>query len=255
VDVWGVFLGFAGGLFVSWLFWKLRQPKRMAWLMKSDTEIVSEAAKNAGSELRVMWGQHVLAQPRLVILRFANTGMPHLSDTDFLEPIVLRHQGTSIKDVTIPAMARKVPEPDVNLTTDTQSGVQEIRITPKYVNRDGWFDVQLVCDGELGPLAAEANIRGETSDIRQMENTSTPLFTRLEKRLLVVAGAAMLAAILLSIGIGASKHNLRPGLYQWGLWIVTGLVSAAGVASAALMLLLIHDGYQGLRWTRWSRMK
>jgi hypothetical protein len=133
-----------------------RRPKRMVYDLSTNRRIVTRTTYQTSGVLRVMYGERKLEDPHLVVVRLANDGKVEVRPEDWQKPFTLNTEseiidsdvvGTSSEGINASIMGR---EP------------YKIYCNKMLMNRDEWFDVQILIDGPGGISDASARIAGAT---------------------------------------------------------------------------------------------
>jgi hypothetical protein len=166
---------------VAWVFWKIRQPKRIMWVLEINTPVVSEEAKTAASKLRVYWEENPddaaakLEDPRLVLLRVVNAGMKDIEHDDFKTGTEGEQEWTPI---SISLTGGKIYAADVIEKSEgvvaapedfARGSASSVSFSSGLMRKGEWFKVQLVVDGAAEQLRVDARFQGQTRKPREFD--------------------------------------------------------------------------------------
>jgi len=260
----------AGTFVVAWVFWKIRQPKRIMWVLEINTPVVSEEAKIAASKLRVYWEENpydpddawksrltaaILEDPRLVLLRVVNTGMKDIAPDDFKTgtegeqewtPISISLTGGKIYAADVIEKSEDVVAAPEDFARGSASSVS---FSSGLMRKGEWFKVQLVVDGAAEQLRVDARFQGQTEKPKELGTKES----RQRKSAWKFAGLLTLIC-LASLGISRAVYT-KPvptteyhvqGSYSW--WI--------NLAGVSFELAIISIGFAITTQIRsWVRRK
>jgi hypothetical protein len=193
-------------LVVAWAFWKVRQPKRLAWVPEINTPVVSEQAMTAASKLRVYWEEDPahpaakLVDPRLVLLRIVNAGMQDIASEDFRTGTAGQNEWTPI---TISISGGEIYSADVIEKSEnvvataedfTRGHASRVSFSTGLLRKAEWFKVQLLVDGAADELQVDARLRGQTRLPREFDIKEA----RVRKLAWYLAGACTLLCLTLA---------------------------------------------------------
>lgn len=198
------------------IFWFLRQQdktsKTLDYEILSDTSILNNRLH--GDVLKVTYRGREVNSPRIVRIRFTNTGNQVIKKTDFLEPCVISCGGIQILETTI------TDESDKNLILEiekgTATGSSEVMLSCNTLNEEDTFTVQMVVDSRT-PVQphASSRIEGQTRKTELLSSKESWTVTApaavaelITALLLILAGIVLVSSdnkihIIGWIGVGA----------------------------------------------------
>jgi hypothetical protein len=231
-------------------FWhrKDRSTKTLDYRVIDDLPILANRPDD--DDLKVTYMDEEVNHPRIVRVRFTNTGKQVIKSTDFLEPYVISCRTSNLLDATI------TDESDQNLVmmfeTDSRNsdGNGTITLTCNTLNTGDTFTVQLIVDSEKPTgIKVSGRIEGQTrrsaiyptSDERsQIRNAFTALAA--VGAVLMLFGGIVFAAtggwiansgwVKYTLGLGTFSLGLLIAAFSgWAYWLVRYKI-AKGIGSA-----------------------
>ncbi|GAB3863689.1 hypothetical protein GCM10029963_72850 [Micromonospora andamanensis] len=146
-------LGILVGIVIALL---QRRPKRVVYDMITRSQIVSHTGYRATGKLQVLYEGRQLADPHLLVLRVANGGKIEIRPEDWIERLkIVVSRGVEIVDAAIAGSAPSNLEVKVEQTEKSQ-----VTISSVLLNRQEWFDVQLLIDGPGEVQEISARVAG-----------------------------------------------------------------------------------------------
>lgn len=216
------------GLVVGYIYHRRGQTRKcLDYLITSDVKLLSDEATKLGS-LEVTYESHALKHPRVVTIKFTNTGNKEIKAEDFEDPIKIQHPGSRAYgffelEATRPKMLTSITD------GGTTPGGRYITVVPRLMNKGDSFTMQMIYDG---PERIEVSswIVGQTRDMRVQE-TSRDRFDALWKISILASFAVWLGVLG---GISLSDTDGRTDVATVG----TVFVILSGVAFVLTGLLL-----------------
>lgn len=158
---------------------KNKRRKTLDWELKSDTRILSHTAAVDGQDVKVMVGDEVLNNPRMLTYRFKNTGNVEIMRDDFL------------RDITL-------PEVDViSVSVNDLAGIQlivdfepEVKVAADCLNPGEHLQVKYLVDNASGDVVPDFRVKGAT---RPPKSITTD-----------VSGSELATAIILYVVLGGT---------------------------------------------------
>ena len=149
----GTIIGIAGlvvALIIAYLQWR---PKRLDYLVTVDRDLAPGVEGWPNASVRV--GDQVLVQPRLLGLRFVNTGRVAIRKEDFEVPLTIKlgetvvtHRVVDFEPLNLRFFAR--PADDGRALT----------LDPTLLNPGDWFEYELLLDGKPSSIIIDGRIAG-----------------------------------------------------------------------------------------------
>jgi hypothetical protein len=252
---------------VAWAFWKIRQPKRIMWVLEINTPVVSEEAKIAASKLRVYWEENPddaaakLEDPRLVLLRVVNAGMKDIEHDDFKTGTEGEQEWTPI---SISLTGGKIYAADVIEKSEgvvaapedfARGSASSVSFSSGLMRKGEWFKVQLVVDGAAEQLRVDARFQGQTRKPKELD------IKEWRKRKFAWGLSGFLTLICLaSLGIARAVYT-KPvptteyhvqGSYSW--WIaLTGYSFELAIISTGFAIMTQIRSWVRRKWQERKR--
>lgn len=174
-----------------------RQPKQLDYQVMSDIRILSHEARDLREQLGVTYGGMTLTDPRIVVVRIWNTGKKSVLATDFAGgvPITISYERNPPKHVKVIGASDGLSADEVGvLEHRPDSGT--VQVIPNLINRNEWFDIQLLSDCSHGEIAATTRFADQKGPMRRLDRFNPPMSGRTE--LLMLFGVLLIAAILVA---------------------------------------------------------
>ncbi len=153
------------------IFRKNRERKTLDFEIKNDVDLISSHAPRI-SDLKVIYQSDVLDAPRIVSIKFINSGNKLVVADDFVEPIRVKHGDDEIaKDAFV--VAQSTPG-IIGAVFDEASGARTVAIKPQLLNPGEHFTVQFLYDGHE-KLAVWCRFKGQSRPMVQLNKEGLAL--------------------------------------------------------------------------------
>ncbi|MCI0142075.1 hypothetical protein KNN17_10840 [Arthrobacter bambusae] len=157
-------IGFAGlvvgvlGVLTGFIFyWLSRRPKRFGWQLMDQTPILSRSA--AGLPIRIIHGDGVEAQfPQLSVIRLGNRGKAEITAHHFDGPIRVSFKRSKLIGAALHDRL------GIGVTADITQEGNSATFTPSLLNKNEWFEVQFVTDGDVETPILSARVAGHDTE-------------------------------------------------------------------------------------------
>jgi hypothetical protein len=227
----GVAIGVLSILVAAAIAFGQRRPKRLSWDIRIDERIVSSFGLRAPN-LRLLWDDQDIKEPRLVRVRIQNTGRRVVLSQDVLSPIRICLPDAKVLSVRISAANYALfDEEPLGLVHVDADGIVVVDLPS--LNAGDRFDVQVIADGGDW-VDVTGRIADETSPFRYHRLVNRPSRQR----------AAMGIGATVALGGGLAS------LYLWELGTATILFTVVG----AWLAVLIPMAFQSVERVREERI-
>jgi len=138
----------------------------------NDVMIVSRHASSLREKLHIEYEAHTLQNPRIVTIKFINTGNKAIEGSDFKQAITVRHgQHDDIRAID-GFIVDQAADGIVTEIFDRAAGNKYIQIEPDLLNPREWFTVQFLYDHDE-PLKLSCRFKGQTRSMKELFPVST----------------------------------------------------------------------------------
>jgi hypothetical protein len=170
------FFGWAGllvgvlAIIVGVIIFRLqRSYKRLDYEIRTDQELISRTPFADSGNLQVSYEGSVVRNPRLVVVRFINTGKSEIRRDDFEGALQLSiAEDSKVVSAEVSDYQPKSLSPMVKL-----SSTHEVEIDPLLLNAGDWVELRLLIDGEKPNPQVNGRIAGvRTINIVKFDPTS-----------------------------------------------------------------------------------
>ncbi len=198
-----------------------KESKTFDYRVISDLPILLARPDN---ELKVTYMNHEVQNPRMLRVRFVNTGKQVIKAADFLNPYFIRLEGSQLLNTAITEMSA---EDLADFAADGQKGW--VQLTIKTLNPGDSFTVQMIVDNEDSPsISISGRIEGETRKTAIYPTKSELTLTREWFNIGLLVGLAfMVLSGLTFFGIGNKPHHHLAGAIGVSSGVVIIIISAA----------------------------
>lgn len=165
------------------VFKKNKKWKTLDYIVLSDVHLLSSSASDV-KDLVVNFRGRELSAPRVITIKFVNTGNQEIKQEDFVDPITVSYCGSTkvldlfVVDSSKPNMLDRV--------TDQTAGSTYVNIVPRLMNANDWFTVQFFYDGTEA-ISVNSWVTGETRPSSQI--LEGPGTAKLASQIFLAAGA------------------------------------------------------------------
>ncbi|TQK27968.1 hypothetical protein [Arthrobacter sp. SLBN-53] len=211
-----------------WLGTRSKRSKTFDYRVLSDITIV--ASHRRPERLSVHFGSREVKNPFITEIEFRNTGTGAIPKADFLEPIQIARPAAEILDWAIIEQSQKalVLHSSRVVPIDGQPEPEYIEIQPETMNKQDFFVVQIVYDGDPAePPMVSCRILNESRPIQtfRQKEKRTPKSLALS----ISSGAA-------AISVGAGTFYLLTGMGTRPDWLIP---ASGGIAFALLLAFFV----------------
>lgn len=219
---WIGFVGAAAGVvglaLALYFYLRPRRSKKLGWQYLSANRIIQVSETQRGQlPLKVVYDEHDVDDPNIIVLKIANAGGEEILKDDFDQPIIV--QFTESKLLAFKVSGRSDPDMIVSVVAGPVDP-NRVKVDPLLLNQRDWIELQFVTDGEIERPPVKARIAGRTSEPFDMAGQR-------EKRdgnWNAVANLFGLGTIVWLVFTGVSGHAYEVNVYT--------------VVSVALLLIL-----------------
>lgn len=229
-DHWDFLVGTVIGIAGVWVALAQRNPKTLDYSVLSNVPILRDRTERINSELEINYRDTQLKDPRLVIVRIANTGRRAVEQNDYVEPITVQYEHNPPLGFTeAEGSSPNIVGDDIGLVTASDSAfVSRVEVRPKLLNPRDWFDLQLLSDGDPGKIGVHARFSDQRRAMQDFEGRST--LGRVVGLRIVVP---LIAVVLLTSILFAAIPRIISGpafILTLIVAFTVGLLSAAGAS-------------------------
>jgi hypothetical protein len=221
-----------------------RQPKQLDWELRNDVQLVSPHAQRLREKLALDYDGVPMQDPRVVIVRVANTGKKAVSKDDFVggEPIKIAYAQNWPLDVQLVQASKGLSvdgAAEIELLYGKGFGEADVgddfgkcQVIPSLLNPGEWLDIQLLSDHDHGEIVITARFADQRHPMRRVDLSSW-----FGTRRFIIAGVA---AVIFGIVAGFILPQLLPPPAQNTFDSVMDMVfQVFGFAFLITMLILV----------------
>ncbi|EHI41318.1 hypothetical protein OPAG_08136 [Rhodococcus opacus PD630] len=201
------------------LYFKNKKKKTLDFAVSENVAILSRVRNSISEPVTVRVGNHELVRPRLITIRYENTGNQEIIQDDFLSSLSVIFGGAMV----ISAQVSEKSDSEISVHEVEKEGVTAFK--SDCLNAGDYFEVQYIVEEDEAsesPYAVNPSyrIKGATRPPRRMDQTST--FTRSAILALGFSSSALggTAVIILS------KSNGESGAIPVAITIALAAVAA-----------------------------
>ena len=183
-----------GGVLISVVIavWQ-RRPKRIVYDISANRRIITRTPYQESGALHVMYGQLQLKDPHLVVVRVTNDGKVEVRPEDWEEPFKLRTESEIIDSGIVGRSSE-----DLNASIVNRE-LHEVSCSKLLLNKDEWFDIQMLVDGSGGALNASARIAGAKLSLARPPGQTAWRFRRTSYQIAAVAGVVIITVLTIRL--------------------------------------------------------
>lgn len=211
-------LGIVIAALVAW--WLRRERKELSYDELINAPLVSMRDEAVKKRLRVLFDTRPVDDPRLIVVRFGNTGNRDILDTEFEKgkPIILSFGkgGYAVHaeafEMNRPGLQPTVWQFDESLGNRVATRGDRVEVDPLLLNQGDEFNVKMLVGGY-----SELIVRGRIAGVKQIEKKKIESYKRRIRRHVV-------ELMQLSIGFGAVAAAFADIQYFQGSCVLSGVV-------------------------------
>jgi hypothetical protein len=176
------------------IYLRQRSVKRFEYQVLSSRALMVDAKIGGNKELRVSYGEREVKDPRLTVLKLLNSGRVEIRTKDFEQPIrIMASPGASVVFAEVVRTNPDQLQPIVTMVDD-----RTLELKPSLFNAGDWVELQLLVDGDPGPLEVIGRIAGvqRISNIQQRLLRNQHLLTLLKLVLTIIAALITLVFLI-----------------------------------------------------------
>jgi len=152
LSVIGLALGFT-------YFWLGRKPKRIYYEVAADQALMSRGSKQGWADLSVSYAGEIVAEPRIVTIRFRNAGKVELRTDDYEEPLeVVVSRGRVVAAYLV---FQADGEPNSERVQPARQDDGQVTAPPMLLNPGDLLECRLLIDGHV-----VTNVRGRLAGFK-----------------------------------------------------------------------------------------
>jgi hypothetical protein len=201
---------------------RAEKPKRLGWGIMSKSRIINAGA-NERANLNVVYKNHEVANPNILVLRVGNIGKSAIPRSDLPEPIrIILHDAKLLATEVMSAS-----NPAVKATLDISANDPNVvELEPELFNKGESLEVQLVTDGELSDPVVQARVAdGEVVQVLPKNDFSEHMNS--SAAWIGVTAILILVTNLFLQLLGTSKT------FQWASLVIGGMLAIGYVVIIA----------------------
>jgi hypothetical protein len=186
-----------------YFYFRPHRSKRLSWEYTSANRII-QVSKTGRHQLpvKVMYGEDVVENPNLIVLRIANGGRQEIRKDDFDRPITIEFRESGL--LALDVIDKSTPNMNITFKVDT-TAPNKVTVNPLLLNEGDWLDLQFVTDGSIEEPSLQSRIAGQTG-----EPFNRPALR--EKRSIIVAFGVF--TLLLGFTLGGLPLTPEPSLIR-----------------------------------------
>lgn len=149
--------------------------KQIDYQVINDVMILSRHASSLREKLHIEYGSHTLQNPRIVTIKFINTGNKAIEGSDFKQAITVRHGEYDDIRAIDGFIVDQAADGIITEIFDYAAGNKYIQIAPDLLNSREWFIVQFLYDHDE-PLRVSCRFKDQTRPMKELLPVSTRAF-------------------------------------------------------------------------------